>query len=483
MSPGRFPSSADDGVLIPLVDMVSGSTTSVGNGCPAMIAPDDSADDILYCWDYLHLDDLLHAQTPKSAEVGELIHDEVFFITVHQTYELWFKQILVELDSVMVIMGQGNVRARDLRTVLARLQRINEIQRLMVAQMGVLETLTPLDFLDFRAMLLPASGFQSVQFHLIENKFGLLDRDRLKVEGHDYVATLRPDHAELVTSSEHAPSLFDHVEAWLSLLSFVRVEGFDFMASYQNAAAGMHAASRAKITGLSNVDAVSMDKQLAAFEKSIEKFDVIFDREKWETEVRQGTRRFSHDAFVTALFINLYRDEPALQMPFQILTTLIDVDETLTLWRERHALMAHRMLGRLTGTAGSGYAYLDETAKRYTPFKDLFDVSTYLLPHSAHPRLPRSVLRRLDFQAGYRYVIVRQPPQMARRVTSVEGLDQVGLYPGVDAVSLTRPPGDDVDWRLGSHEYVFSVLGTAPAHEGVRALGEFIENHVAVTYV
>ena len=97
--------------------------------------------------------------------------------------------------------------------MLSRLHRINAIQRLMVAQMDVLETLTPLDFLDFRSLLLPASGFQSVQFRLIENKFGLLERDRLQIEGHNYVATLRDDHAGLVVDSESSPSLFDHIEA------------------------------------------------------------------------------------------------------------------------------------------------------------------------------------------------------------------------------------------------------------------------------
>ncbi len=67
-----------------------------------------------------------------------------------------------------------------------------------------------------------------------------------------------------------------------------------------------------------------------------------------------------------------------------------------TLWRQRHALMAHRMLGRLVGTAGSGYAYLDETAKRYTPFKDLFDVSTYLIPRVSLPPLPGSLFGNID---------------------------------------------------------------------------------------
>ncbi len=80
------------------------------------------------------------------------------------------------------------------------------------------------------------------------------------------------------------------------------------------------------------------------------------------------------------------------------------------------------------------------------------------------------------------YVVVRQPPQWARRVTGVEGLDRVASYPGVDAVSLARPPGEEVDWRRGSHEYVFSVLGAAADYEGVQALEEFIDNEVTVSY-
>ncbi len=377
-------------VKTPLLDMVS------DGGCPVRAAPDALPGDTLYYWDYLHLDYLLNAQTPKSVEAGEAIHDEYFFIAVHQTYELWFKQILVELNSVMEIMGQARIPESELGAVLARLRRITLIQRLLVTQMDVLETLTPLDFLDFRSYLMPASGFQSVQFRLIENTFGLLERDRLKVEGHDYVATLRPDHAELVRMSELAPSLFDYVERWLTRLPFVHTDGYDFAASYEKAAAEMHALGRARIEARADLDAEVRAKQMEAFESSTRRFDVVFDQAGWTQEVREGGRRFSHEAFLAALFISLYREEPVLQIPFQILETLIDLDETLTLWRQRHALMAHRMLGRLVGSAGSGYAYLDETAQRYTPFKDLFEVSTYLLPRVDRPNLPESPLRSPD---------------------------------------------------------------------------------------
>lgn len=391
---GGSGSKSEKAVKIPLTDMVS----DVAEGCPVMAGPEEMPADTLYYWDYLHLDYLLNAQTPKSAERGGLIHDEYFFIVVHQTYELWFKQILVELDSVMAIMAQDRIHGRELGTVLSRLHRINAIQRLMVAQMDVLETLTPLDFLDFRSLLLPASGFQSVQFRLIENKFGLLERDRLQIEGHNYVATLRDDHAELVVDSESVASLFDNIERWLARLPFVRTGGYDFIAQYEEAANEMHAAARAKIEGLPGLDAVARQRQLTSFESSTKRFGAVFDRASWEHDVRDGSRRFSYEAFMAALFIYLYREEPVLQVPFRILEMLIDIDETLTLWRQRHALMAHRMLGRLVGTAGSGYAYLDETAKRYTPFKDLFDVSTYLIPRASLPSLPDSLFGHFDGQ-------------------------------------------------------------------------------------
>ena len=177
-----------------------------------------------------------------------------------------------------------------------------------------------------------------MQFRLIENKFGLLERDRLQIEGHNYVATLRDDHAELVVDSESVASLFDNIERWLARLPFVRTGGYDFIAQYEEAANEMHAAARAKIEGLPGLDAVARQRQLTSFESSTKRFGAVFDRASWEHDVRDGSRRFSYEAFMAALFIYLYREEPVLQVPFRILEMLIDIDETLTLWRQRHAL-------------------------------------------------------------------------------------------------------------------------------------------------
>jgi tryptophan 2,3-dioxygenase len=379
------------GVIVQLPDMVPTPDELPPEGCPVMAGAGDSENDVLYYWDYLHLDKLLNSQTPKSAERGGLVHDEIFFIVVHQTYELWFKQIIVELDSVLELMSADRIPERDLGVILSRLQRINSIQQLLVGQFDILETMTPLDFLDFRSMLLPASGFQSVQFRLIENKFGLLEKHRVRIEGHSYADTLRADHAALVVDTENSPSLFDHLERWLGRTPFVRTEDFDFITTYRNVAKAKHDATRATMQGKPD--------QLATFERGIRKFDALFDKGIWDDEMQQGSRRLSYEAFMAALFINLYRDEPILHIPYLILTALVDIDETFTMWRQRHALMAHRMLGRLTGTAGSGYDYLDETAKTYTPFRDLFDVATYLLPRNLLPRLPEALVSGLDFRS------------------------------------------------------------------------------------
>jgi tryptophan 2,3-dioxygenase len=109
---------------------------------------------------YLHVPGLLAQQVPQ---VSPPAHDELLFITVHQAYELWFQQLLHELTAVRDLMMTGELwRARHL------LHRVHVIERLLITQIDVLETMTPQDFLEFRAALAPASGFQSVQFRELE---------------------------------------------------------------------------------------------------------------------------------------------------------------------------------------------------------------------------------------------------------------------------------------------------------------------------
>jgi tryptophan 2,3-dioxygenase len=128
--------------------------------------------------DYLHLDVLLKQQVPESDPPA---HDELLFITIHQVYELWFKLLLHELTTVRDLLVQaGRADGRDgdrelMWTARHLLRRAEQVEQVLIAQLPVLETMTPQDFLDFRSLLSPASGFQSVQFRELEFLSGLKD--------------------------------------------------------------------------------------------------------------------------------------------------------------------------------------------------------------------------------------------------------------------------------------------------------------------
>ncbi|HMU15631.1 MAG TPA: tryptophan 2,3-dioxygenase family protein, partial [Flavobacteriales bacterium] len=124
----------------------------------------------VYYPDYLQLDKILDAQALESDKNGQHAHDEMLFIIIHQAYELWFKQVLYEVDSVMGIFKNKEVddNAGELNVAVHRLQRVKTILDVLVHQWEIIETMTPLDFLDFRDMLRPASGFQSMQFKILE---------------------------------------------------------------------------------------------------------------------------------------------------------------------------------------------------------------------------------------------------------------------------------------------------------------------------
>lgn len=126
-----------------------------------------------YYGDYLQLDKILTAQAPESAKYANEAHDETLFIVVHQVYELWFKQVLHELKAVLGVFAGDEVKDQQLTGVVHKLKRVITIQQLMNQQIGVMETMTPQDFMSFRDYLVPASGFQSVQFKMLEIGLGL----------------------------------------------------------------------------------------------------------------------------------------------------------------------------------------------------------------------------------------------------------------------------------------------------------------------
>ena len=357
------------------------------------------AEDGIYYGDYLQLDKLLGAQELESAKAGDPIHDEMLFIVVHQAYELWFKQILWELDDVMAIFSQEPVPERYMGRAVSRIRRITEIQRLLVQQIAVLETMTALDFLDFRDHLFPASGFQSAQFRLVENKLGMRPEDRLLFEGARYTERFdEADEARVITS-EDDPSLFDLVERWLERTPFLEMGDFSFWNEFENAVRRRLEADRIVVQQNPNLTDEQKEGQLKDFEVTMTLYEAVFDAEKHGDMKRRGERRFSHKAFQGALFITLYRDLPALQEPNRFLELLMDLDEGFTTWRYRHAQMALRMIGRRIGTGGSaGAKYLEKSAERSKVFGDLFNLATFLVPHADRPELPEPVVEEMRFR-------------------------------------------------------------------------------------
>lgn len=142
---------------------------------------------------YLRVPELLEIQTPRSEE-----HDELLFIIIHQTYELWFKQLLHEFHHLNASLRDG-----DLHRALATGGRIRTIMKTLVSQVDILETMTPLQFNAFRSRLDAASGFQSAQFRAIEGLLGRRDRN--------FASHLTPEQQAEVGALTSSPALWDHV--------------------------------------------------------------------------------------------------------------------------------------------------------------------------------------------------------------------------------------------------------------------------------
>lgn len=238
-------------------------------------------------------------------------HDETLFIIIHQVYELWFKQLLHELDTIIERLDKDETLAAH-----RLLRRCIEIERVLVNQVGILETMTPMDFLAFRDHLRPASGFQSSQFREIEAVSGLKDRRYLK--------SYEPgsDEYARIESRLGRPSLGD---AFYELL---RRRGFDLPAG----------------------PAEGRD---------------------------DGARDFAGEQRIREL-IRIYRDANQHYDLFLLAESLIEYDEMFTLWRLRHVKMVERMIGGKSGTGGSeGAAYLMKTAERRF-FPELWELRNYL---------------------------------------------------------------------------------------------------------
>lgn len=323
--------------------------------------------------DYLQLDKILNAQSPESEKHNLPAHDEMLFIVIHQAYELWFKQLHHEANSVVAIMSKPalNDNSPELQTVVHRLNRCVTILRVLVHQIDIMETMTPMDFLDFRDMLRPASGFQSWQFKELEAKLGLKFEHRHGKEY--YTAQLRPAQVDLIKKAENSQSLLQLLNTWLERMPFLH-EGADasFWSRYKE----------------------SYQSSLAEGEKNnMAGFEEIF-----EGASMGDHRSLSPAACRAALFIMLYRGYPLLQQPFQLLNCLLEIDEQLSSWRYRHMNMVHRMIGTRIGTGGStGKDYLKAAADKHYIFREIAQLNSFLIERRKLPVLNHETEMKLGF--------------------------------------------------------------------------------------
>ncbi len=336
--------------------------------------------------DYIQLDKILGSQFPESEKLQQPAHDEMLFIIIHQAYELWFKQLLFEVDSVTGIMKKPslNDNSPELQTVVHRLSRCTDILKVLVHQIDIMETMTPMDFLDFRDMLRPASGFQSWQFKMLEAKLGLKYEHRYGQQY--YISQLRQQQIDMIKEAEEAKSLLELVNTWLERMPF-----FEEAANWKNFQAeetneNMHrfwSEYRSRYQeSLANVE-----KDNAGL------FDTVF------LQPAPGSpRSLSPAACRSALFIMLYRGYPILQLPFQLLNQLLEIDEQLSTWRYRHMSMVHRMIGTRIGTGGStGKDYLKAALDKHYIFKEVAQLTSFLIERKKLPPLSHEMERRLGF--------------------------------------------------------------------------------------
>jgi len=256
---------------------------------------------------YLRVPDLIELQQCLSDPAH---HDELLFITIHQSYELWFKQILHEIDAAIALINGDRLTAAT-----RMMQRVVEIEKLLVNQIHILESMTPISFLGFRDQLNPASGFQSMQFREIEFTSGQKDENILNEFRNDDFAYPR------LRKRFAAPSLAE------VLFNALQRRGFE---------------------APSNSGAETAEEQ----------------KKRYGKRTRAILEILTH--------FEQYNEE------FQLAEALLEHDEYFSLWRSHHIKMVERMVGAKRGTGGSeGIGYLRTTLEKKF-FPELWEARTYL---------------------------------------------------------------------------------------------------------
>lgn len=366
-------------------------------------------------WEYLRLQELLSLQGglagegPEAAE--ELENDEVLFITVHQVFELWFQVVLRELRSARNLFTGPVVAEQELSGATDRLRRIATIFRTGVKHFEVVESIGTREYLQFRRKLMPASGFQSDQLRRIEILFGLEESERIPLGAPgSHLSALQGEGGESTPAFERVqaqladtPTLKEAIESWLLRTPIGGVHFDDPKADerldeFVNGYLAAHAGE------VQNDE----DHAVKVFSRSADRSHVHALYAKETAGVRAflnpgedegGARRRRVRAAM--LFIETHRELPLLAWPREILAGLIEVEQAFLVFRQRHARMVERVIGRRTGTGGSaGVDYLDKTALEYRIFRDLWAIRTLMVQPEAAPPLQNPAFYGFRSDAG-----------------------------------------------------------------------------------
>jgi tryptophan 2,3-dioxygenase len=350
-------------------------------------------------WDYIGVERLLALQGGLSGDEAQVSNDEMLFIVVHQVYELWFKLTLRELTAARDFFHLDPVPDHRLASAVRALRRACVVLRQAVSHFELVETLTTRDFLAFRDNLVPASGFQSAQLREIEILLGLREEER--INSASYLEALRPDGQNSPAFDRVARRLadgpsFKHVlDEWLYRTpidgSRLQDPGDDaavgrfvdrFLASYQ-----AEAQRRLGQVSLQTSDPEAAARLQDRYRAEIEQTE-RFLRATDEPDLDDDARRKQRRVRAALVFIESYRDLPLLAWPREVVDAVVGFEQEFILFRQRHARMVERVIGRRIGTGGSsGVDYLDQTALRYRIFRNFWAVRTILLRESALPAL------------------------------------------------------------------------------------------------
>ncbi|MCA9696659.1 MAG: tryptophan 2,3-dioxygenase [Myxococcales bacterium] len=354
-------------------------------------------------WDYIKVEEMLGLQNGLSDDERTLTNDEVMFIVVHQIDELWFKLALRELVAIRDLFAQQHVAEQTLSSAVRGLRRAVLLFQQAAGHFALMETLTTRDYLAFRDKLFPASGFQSAQLREIEIIMGLEASDRLPLGHESYLRALQnadgsPSPASVRVEARllDRPNLREALESWLYRtpidgsvpeeegdLSHVGCTVESFLEAHRREID--NARTQAMDDALTDEDRARLDARYRREMDGARAFLLAEDLpEDTAPEVRARRSRIR----AALLFIESYRELPLLAWPREVLDAIVALEQAFVIFRQRHARMVERVIGRRTGTGGSaGVEYLDQTALHYRVFRDVWAVRTLLLRLEALPQL------------------------------------------------------------------------------------------------